>query len=76
METEPPALIPHAHAVLLLLGTSEDVAPECATSCRYIDQGVVEGYNAYAVDADSNVTRIKIERITGFFITIFFLNTF
>jgi hypothetical protein len=76
MEIEPAALVPHAHAVLLLLGTSEGVAPECATSCRYIDQGAAEGYSAYAVDADSNVTRVNIERINNFFIFVFFLNTF
>ena len=56
MLIEPAAETPHAHAVLLLLGTSEDVAPECATSYRYIDQGAVVGYKAEAVEVSDNVT--------------------
>jgi hypothetical protein len=54
---------------LLLLGTSEGVDPECATSCRYIGQGVTEEYNANPIGAvESNVINANAERIVTFFI--------
>jgi hypothetical protein len=56
IETEPAAETPHVHSVLFVLGTSEGVAPECATSYRYIGQDAVVGYKAEAVEVSDNVT--------------------
>jgi hypothetical protein len=70
IESAPAAEVPQVHSVLLLLGASEGVAPECAASYRYIDQGVVEGYSANPIGAiESNVTNANIEKIVPFLIS-------
>jgi hypothetical protein len=67
---QPEAETGHVHIVLLFGGTSEDVDPECATSCRYIDQGLTEEYNANPIGAiERNVITANTERIVTFFIS-------
>lgn len=68
----PEVLKPRAQSVWFELGASEGVAPECAVSYRYIDQGVVEGYSANPIGAtESIVAKANIEKISNFSISPF-----